>query len=360
MSGVLQLAIFESATGRMLADWSYRAQDVEFTTNRHGYAALTAHIDLPMADAFYWYDRPGLPWMEVCDNANLLWRGRLEDVRIVPSGIELTALGPWSAFGDLPYTNTPSATTTADVIVTDILDTVLTTNTDQLSASTYRIEDPGVSVYDEIYEDEDMRKILTRLAALGDDQTPPQRWEVGVWDDLLHFRPRGTDGYAWFVDASNLDVERSLGSVYNSVYTRYDDGASTTATATDSMSVTRYGLTRRMALDSRTTDGTAAALERDAQLADSSDPIPRASVPINRVYTATGTAAPLYMVRSGDTITLRNLPPEAGESIDRIRTFYIAETRYNCDDNTLEVTPESPLPRLDVLIARALEVPRVE
>jgi hypothetical protein len=244
--------------------------------------------------------------------------------------------------------------------VTDILDTVLTTNTDQLSASTYRIEDPGVSVYDEIYEDEDMRKILTRLAALGDDQTPPQRWEVGVWDDLLHFRPRGTDGYAWFVDASNLDVERSLGSVYNSVYTRYDDGASTTATATDSMSVTRYGLTRRMALDSRTTDGTAAALERDAQLADSSDPIPRASVPINRVYTATGTAAPLYMVRSGDTITLRNLPPEAGESIDRIRTFYIAETRYNCDDNTLEVTPESPLPRLDVLIARALEVPRVE
>lgn len=357
MSGVLQLAIFESATGRMLADWSHRARDVEFSTNKHGYATLTASIDLPMADAFYWYDRPGLPWMEINESAGVLWRGRLEDVRLVPTGIGLTALGSWSAFGDLPYTNTPSAVTTADVIAADILDAVLTTNTDQLSDSTARILDPGVSVYDEIYTDADMRQILTRLAGLGDDQTPPQRWEVGIWDDILHFRPRGTDGRAWYVDASELEVERSLSRVYNSVYARYDSGASVTSTATDSQSGTRYGITRQMALSSRTTDLTAAERERDAQLADSRDPIPRASVPITHVYTASGTPAPLYLVRSGDTITLRNLPPESGESIDRIRTFWIDETRYRCDDNTLEITPESPLPSLSVLLARALEVP---
>lgn len=354
----LQLAVFDGPDGVLLADWSGVARDVELTTNAHGYAALTATIDLPVPDAFYWFDRPGLPWIEVGDCGDVVWRGRLEDVRLVVGGIQITALGAWSAFGDLPYTATPSAVTTADVIAGDILDAVNLVNPGQLSASTWWMEDPGVSVYDEIYEDDDMRAILTRLAGLGDSQTPPARWEVGVWaDGRLFFRPRGSDSRDWYVDAAELEVERSLADVWNSAYARYDDGASVTATATDSQSVTRYGLTRRHALDSRTTDTTAAQRERDAALADGATPIPRASVPITHVYTAAGTCGPLWGVRSGDTITLRNLPPNAGSDIDRIRTFRISETRYRCDTNTLDVTPEAPLPRLDVLVARALEVP---
>jgi hypothetical protein len=58
-------------------------------------------------------------------------------------------------------------------------------------------------------------------------------------------------------------------------------------------------------------------------------------------------------------MTIRNLPPDAGTLIDRIRTFLIAETRYRPDGDVLEITPESPLPMLDVLVARAMEVPTV-
>lgn len=354
----IQLAIFSSTDGAMLADWSHLARDVEATTNAHGFATLTAFIELPVVQAFYWFDHPGLPWVELNADADLIWRGRLEDVRLVPDGIEIVALGAWSALGDAPYTNTPSTPTTADVIAKDMLAEVVLLNPDQLSDVEARIEDPGVNVYDEIYEDADMRTVLTRLATLGDSQTPPRQWEVGVWErDMLHFRPRGTDARIWYVDTADLTVERSLSQVWNSVYSRYNSGGSTTATATDAQSVTRYGVTRRRVVTSRTADATQAARERDAALADSATPIPRASVPVTHIFTATGVPAPLWMVRSGDTIVLRNLPPEAGDLIDRIRTFRIAETRYRCDDNTLEVTPEAPLPSLDVLVSRALEVP---
>lgn len=356
----LQLAIF-SSDAVMLADWSSAAHDVELSTNEHGYATLTASIDMPTVQAYYWFDRPGLPWIEVSDNADLVWRGRLEDVRLVARGIEVAAVGAWSVFGDIPYTDTPADPTTPETVVVDILGVARVDNPTLLSSSAVRIEVPGVDIYNEEYVDADMRTILTRLAAMGDDQDPPRQWEVGVWEGgRLHFRPRGTEAFSWYIDAADLEVERSLSAVWNSVYTRYDNGASVTSTATDTASVTRYGVTRRRALSSRAPSVlgvTQAERERDAALADGATPIPRARVPIDQVFNGSGARGALWNVRSGDTVTIRNLPPDAGESIDRIRTFRIAETRYRFDTNTLEVTPEAPLPSIDVLISRALEVP---
>lgn len=353
----LQLAIYDRPNGRMLADWS-TALDVEISTNEHGYQALTAFLRMPAIRAFYWFDRPGLPHLVLVDNVMTVWEGRLEDVRLITGGIEIVALGYWSVLGDVPFNGTPSNPTTGDQVARDVLDDARADNPTLLRAAYDRIDTPGVDLYDEEYEDADMRAVLTRIAALGDDQVPPRQWEAGVWEDgRLHFRPRSTEGRDWYTEVAELEVERSLSAVWNSVYSRYDNGASATAIATDSESVTRYGVTRRQARSSHTTDSAQAERERDAALADNATPIPRASVEVTRIMTANGTPAPLWCVRSGDTLTLRNLPPETGNAIDRIRTFRIAETRYRCDDHTLEVTPEAPLPRVDVLLARSLEVP---
>lgn len=352
----LQIASFTGPRGVLIADWSDVARNVEFSTNEHGYSSLTAFIPLMPVAAFYWFDRPGLPWIEVWGDGELAWKGRIEDVRLVSGGISLSALGAWSTFGDVPYSDTPG-TVHSNVIVGDVLAAARVDNPTLLSASTALIQDPGVSVHDEDYTDADMRQILTRMATLGDSMTPPRQWEVGIWrNNQLHFRPRGTDARAWYVDAADPEIERSLSRVWNSVYTRYNSGASTTSTANDTPSIVRYGATRRRAVSSRTSDGGQADRERDAALADGATPIPRASVAIDTIYTATGSQAPLWMVRSGDTLTLRNLPPEAGDIIDRIRTFRIAETRFSCETNRLTITPEAPLPLLDNLVARSLEV----
>lgn len=351
----LQLTSTATRGGRMLADWGGIAQGVELGTNEHGFADLTAFVQLPPPQAFAWFDRAGLPWIEAWGD-ELAWQGRLEDVRLVDGGIQIVALGAWSAFGDVPYTATPASPTQSDVIVRAILAAARADNPDQLSPDEWRILAPGVDVFDEDYTDARMADILTRLAGLGDDQDPPARWEVGVWEDgLVHFRPRGSDSRTWYTDLPSIEIERSLAQVINSVYTRYDDGTSITGTAADAPSIARYGVTRRRALASRTTDVVQATRERDAALADGAMPIPRAGVTLDRVLTATGTPVPRWMVRSGDTLTIRNLPPDSGDLIDRIRTFRIAETRYRADDDTLTVVPESPLPTLDVLVARSLE-----
>lgn len=352
----LQIAAV-TTSDMLLADWTHLASDVVITTNDHGYATLTALIALPIVQAFYWFDLPVLVWIEVNGNGEQIWRGRLEDVRLITGGLGIVALGAWSAFGDVPYTATPG-TTTGDAVVKSILAAARAANPTLLHASELLIEAPGVSIYDEEYTDADMRSVLTRLAALGDSQSPPRQWEVGVWEnEMLHFRPRGSAGRTWYTDLLNPDIERSLSQLINSVYARYDSGASVTATATDTESVTRYGVTRRQALSSRTSDPTQADRERDAALDDRSAPIPRATIQIQRIVTASDTLAPKYMVRSGDTLVIRNLPPETSALVDRIRTFRIAETRYTADTDTLEVVPESPPPSLDVLIAQSLEVP---
>jgi hypothetical protein len=356
----LQIAIYESPeTGRLLADWTELARDVEFATNAHGFASLSAFILLSQAEAFRWFDQYGLPWIQVNAAGPVAWEGRLEDVDLVDGGIRVTALGAWSAFGDLPHSGSPG-TLSSDVIVKDLLDEVLIANPDMLSDSEMLIEDPGVDVYDEDYEDASMIDILNKLAGLGDSMTPPRVWEVGVWEGRrVHFRPRGSAGQAWYIDAMSPQIQRSLSQVYNSVYTRYDGGALTTTPRNDTGSIARYGLMRQLALSSDTTNSGQAERERNAAVEDQAHPIPRASVPIDLVFNGAGSIVPKWMVRSGDTMTIRNLPPDAGTLIDRIRTFLIAETRYRPDGDVLEITPESPLPMLDVLVARAMEVPTV-
>lgn len=261
----------------------------------------------------------------------------------------------WARVGQVAITGT-TATITADAIVRELVAYVNSINPTQLSASTRLIQTPGVTLTDELYDDELPSDICTKLAGLGDNQTPPRAWETGVWEaQRLHFRPRGSQGRAWFVDVTALQIERTLDSVANAVYAVYQrptGGLQRTATTTEARSIARWGLTRRAALQTQTTDATLAAVHRDAHLADRAAGLPRAGIAFAAVYDSAGGQWPLWAVRSGDTITIRNLPPTLSADVDRLRTFRISRTEYDAVNAVLTVEPEAALPRLEVLVAR--------
>jgi hypothetical protein len=264
------------------------------------------------------------------------------------------------------FANAYSGTTTidaiviyADEIIKDLIDHVSGINENQLSSSRALVESPAVDLFDETYEDEYPADIATRLAFLGDAESPPQQWEVGIWNGrTLHFRPRGDVGAAWSVGLVRHELENTINNLINSVYAVYQDVNRDTvrsSTQADDLSVGRYGITRRQALRVSTTQDTQAEAHRDARLQDGATIHPRSEVVPERVTDDKGEIVEKWMPRSGDTVTIRNLPALAGPEIDRVRTFTVAETRYNVDAGIVELIPEQNLPALDVMIARVNE-----
>ena len=224
-----------------------------------------------------------------------------------------------------------------------------------LSTASNLIEAPGVDLTDEVYEDIYPADILTDLTARGDDQEPPRRWEVGVWEKRqLHFRPRASAGQTWYTDVLEFTLQDSLDGLVNSVYAVYQgsDGRTLrTAANDDAASVARHGdLTRRAAVAVRTTSQVRAETMRDTTLAEKQEIQPRFSLTLSGLFTAQGAKVPNWLCRAGDIIVIRNLPLAYGGSIDKIRTFVVASTDYDLGSNTLTPAPDLDLPELGVLV----------
>lgn len=245
----------------------------------------------------------------------------------------------------------------ADEIVRDIISSVSTLNSNQLSSSTTLVQSPALDLFDELYEDELPSAVLDRLIGLGDNATPPRLWEWGVTGRKIYFRPEGDAALAWYVDASTIDVQRTIEQLSNSAYAVYQDGnnrALRTPTAANSASVARYGITRRQSVKATTTSLVQATVQRDGVIDDKANPAPRFGLTFSAVYTAGGARVPIWLPRAGDTITIRNLPPTIASDIDQIRTFRIARTTCDLMTRTLTVEPAVPLPTMAALIARGL------
>lgn len=250
----------------------------------------------------------------------------------------------------------------ADEIVKDCLADIVAVNMG-LSSNTTLIQSPLVDLTDQVFEDANMGAVLDTLAAIGDNATPPLRWEVGVGNQqLLYFRPKSSASRVWYVDVApdGLQIERSLQTLHNSAYTTYQDADGRTlrtATSSDAASVARYGVTRQQAVDSSTTSSTLATTIRDTAIRDGADPPPRSSVVFDGLYDAGGAWWPLYWCKSGDTLIARNLPPTLSTTIDRIRVMRLIQVEYNAGGNTsqdsLRVVPEGLLPDLEFFLVRS-------
>jgi hypothetical protein len=248
-----------------------------------------------------------------------------------------------------------SASFTANEIAYLMVSNVSFVNSSQLSSTTALIQNPGIVLRDEIIEDQYPSDILDYLVSLGDDQTPPRQWVWGVdLDQALYFRPRGS-GRQWYVDIVAPDIEQTIDNLFNSVYPVYQEAGGRTlrgTTSTDATSVQQYGLTRRRAVQVQTTSSTQANTHRDAALADGKDPRPRVGIEISALYSASGMRVHPWVARPGDTISIRNLPPTISADVDRLRTFVLSELEFDCDSGLATLTPESPTPSLDVMVAR--------
>lgn len=245
---------------------------------------------------------------------------------------------------------TDSNSVFAHEIVNDLISYVNGINSSQLQSSTVLVETTSADLKDEIYEDEYPADILDRLALL-------HGYEVGVWEDRrLHFRPKGSAGQHWFVDVTRIiSLERSLEELRNSAYATYRDASGRTlrtAVANDQASIDRYGITRRGVINVQTTSQTEAETHRDTFLTDRSDFVIRAEIEFDRLFDANGAEHPLYRMRSGDKVTMRNLPPTLSTDIDNIRTFLTAETEYSALNNKMSLEPQTPIPTLVTLVSR--------
>lgn len=229
-----------------------------------------------------------------------------------------------------------------------------------LSSSTALIQSCDRDLLNAAWEDVTPADIISELAERGDGA---QRYEAGAFGDgLLYFRPAGSAGQSWFVDAADLSIQQTLDGLVNSVYARYQDASGRTlrtAAQANSVSAARYGLTRQGVVDADTTNATIAGQVASVAAANTADPVPRAGLTVTRIYTASGAEAPLWLARSGDTVTIRNLPPAVTAGVNRVQTFRLAETRYDAVAGALVLVPESPLPDLEhqqAAILRAAEV----
>jgi hypothetical protein len=192
---------------------------------------------------------------------------------------------------------------------------------------------------------------------MGDNSTPPEQYEVGVWENQqLYFRQRGSQAQDWYVDLAAISVNSTLDTMYNSAYATYrlaNGKVQRTAVSDDDTSQTQYGITRRVGVRTNESDSASATTWRDARLERTKDITPRARVIINRwVQSASGARVPAYQARSGDTLTIRGLPVTGSSLVDKIRKFTIARTSYEVDTGIMTITPELDLPDLPNMVAR--------
>lgn len=245
--------------------------------------------------------------------------------------------------------NATTATITAGQIAAALAAAVSNLNSSQLAADAALIGPTTTDMLDELYEDEWPAAILDRLGIL-------HGYQWSVWEDRrLTFQAVTTAPRAWYVDVGGLELQRSLDRVRNSAYAVYRDAAGRTlrtATIGNTDSQARYGIIRRGFVSVQTTSLSEAQTHRGVWLTDHANMQARARIEFDRVYDATGAPWPLYAMRAGDTVTLRNLPPTLSTGVDRIRTFTIGETDYDAAGDSITIAPDDPIPTLVTLVAR--------
>jgi hypothetical protein len=253
---------------------------------------------------------------------------------------------------DIRVKSTATSTVTGQEIAQNIVSVISTANSNELSSSTTFVGNPNTDIKQLICRDSDTREVLDLICKQGDSSG--NLWSSFIWyDKRLVLEQRGASGRVFFTDVESVDITKSVNEgLYNSGYTAYrtpggDDVR--TSTSTNSASVNDYGLTRRRVLDDQTTDATQAGYIRDTFLTRHAVAVPKASIVISKIYDKNGVRVPLYSVRAFDTIVVRNLL-STGTTSDKIRIFTLSGTRYNADNDTLEIIPESEVDSLQSVL----------
>lgn len=209
----------------------------------------------------------------------------------------------------------------ADEVVNQLIGIVSADNS-QLSSSTALVESPELDLTDLLYEDQSAMDVINDLVGRGDNQTPPRTWSAGVWDNVLHFWPRGTDRKTWYLDASTLKLSRSLQSVVTEVVAAHKDTngrLKRTSAAADEATSEAWTMNRKVVIDVHSTHSGYAEIVRDTLLEAKSGFIPAAEITFRNIFTDTGALANPEDVRADDNVVIRNMPTPLPSVDFRIR-----------------------------------------
>lgn len=239
-----------------------------------------------------------------------------------------------------------------NLLAHEIIDEVLTfingINSSQLQASTVFVDATDEDLHDEVFEDTTAGLIFSNLALR-------HNFEVGVWENrTLFFRQKASAGREWYIDAVSIELEPNPNGRFNSVYAVYktiDGRTKRTDTADDDVDIQNSGITRRTFVNSQTTDVTEAQSLRDIHLGDQANYALRAKIVFDKLTDITGAIYEITIVRAWDTITIRNIPPTLGTTVDEIRTFLTGATFFRRNGN-MDIEPLTPTPTLVTLIAQ--------
>lgn len=245
----------------------------------------------------------------------------------------------------------------ASEIVAHVADQVNSLNGNtQLRAETTGIQATTTDLTDVVYEDADTAEVIAQLALREDRRahvSAGRRLRFETLEDPA-LRP-----VTYAVNATSLEVARSLDVVANRRYAVYQDaGGSTlradkTATAANSSaSQRRWGAIREATVDVQTTSATLAGTLQATALTDTAEPAPRIRVGFDRVTTLDGLPVAPWRVRAGDTFVIRNLARTLAADIDQVAVFRLARAEYDAVAGTLAVEAETPPNTLDAVLAR--------
>lgn len=239
-------------------------------------------------------------------------------------------------------------TTESTVLASDVASSLVSfvngIDADQVRSNTaLNVAISSLDLEDVIYED---RLPAAALTDLEKQAVADQRWTWAVWDDrYFHFYKRGERGLMLHADLVGLGISSTANTLVNSAYGTYTNGygeRERTAVSNDTISQSRYNLTRRVAVDGRS--ATQAQQLRDAELTDRAEISPEATVMIDSLTTEMGGELPMWFLRAGDTLLVRNVPIANNVATSKIRQFIVTATEYDFEQNEIRPSLEIAAP----------------
>jgi hypothetical protein len=233
----------------------------------------------------------------------------------------------------------------ADEILRYTISGVNNLNTYQLSSDFSSIQSPRYDLTNIWFKDQTGLQVVEELLKYPD--TSGNEYELKIWENQkVLFRPK-TNPNTWYIDISEISLNRTLDKYFNQVNARYTDTMKRETLLR--LAVTGFH-NRQTVLTLNTTDPNIVATAGAALLSDYQRKPPQSEISTTFVRDSNGSYQEAINVRSGDKIIIQNIPPTLFDAIDN--TFIVEETIASLDSGLVRIIPEQPIAQLETLLSK--------
>ena len=381
---LLQVRLFDNnlSSPTLIEDLTDRVSNLKMTTGLNGgFLLCNFRITVSLGESWNYLSREGkrgyhFNRVTVHEEQRLVWEGRISEIQLQitedQQALEITAFGYWSSLRDQFYTDSGGTDWSSgsgheihDIIKEVLDDECPDINSDQTNIASGSRDLAGIDFTTKAYPQD----IINDLTKNSDDDNSV--WFFAIWDNRVPYLFKRSvsqvDHYVWLADLGDLKLNQSATDLRNAILPFVGSTEGTTQTNTTSLALYPR---REFKLSLQT--GTNANTQGDAATTAAEErgfPRQQQSFRVTgRIYNVIAGDAgarleeiPLWRVRAGDVIRIQDLVPAtaATPTLDDVRTFYIMETEYEADTNTLIVPPDRrrrSLPSIIAKVARASDV----